>query len=364
MTPGQAFMQRAIQLARMGRGRVEPNPMVGAVVVRDGRIIGEGYHERFGQTHAEVNALARAGEAARGADIYVTLEPCCRHGKQPPCTEALLAAGVARVFIGASDPTQGRAVGVLRGAGVEVIEGVEREECERLAAPFLKLRLRRRPYVTAKWAMTADGKIATTTGDSRWISGAAARRMAHYLRYLSDAVAIGIETALTDDPLMTCRLPGGRTPCRVVFDARCRLPLDSRLVRTAAQAPVLVLARHPESEAASALRAAGCEVVDLAGRAELDRLDAALAVLAEREMTHVLIEGGAQVLTAAFECKAVDEVCIFVAPKLIGGSEAPTPLAGSGIAAMSEAIELVEPTWRVVGGDAVLCALVRYPATR
>ena len=354
-------MRRAVELALRGRGHVEPNPMVGAVVAREGRVVGEGRHERFGEAHAEVNALRAAGEAARGADLYVTLEPCCRRGKQPPCVDAILAAGPARVFIGSADPTQGEAPQRLRAAGIEVVEAVLREECDRVVAPFMKLKLRRRPYVTAKWAMTADGRIATRTGDARWISNEASRRKAHELRALTDVILIGVGTALTDDPLLTCRLPGGRNPVRAVLDRGARLPLDSQLARTIDQAPVWVFTDNPPEERAAALRGAGCEVIDLAGRAEADGFDRAMAVLGEREQTHVLVEGGASVLTSAFESRSVDEVCVFIAPKLVGGQAAPTPFAGRGAARMDRAIRLTSPRWSVIDGDMTLEARVEYP---
>ena len=354
LTQHERLMRQAAALALRGRGRVEPNPTVGAVVAREGLVIAEGWHERFGEAHAEVNALRAAGEAARGADLYVSLEPCCRHGKQPPCVDAILGAGVARVFIGSPDPTQAQAPARLRAAGVEVVEGILREECDRVVAPFVKLRLHGRPYVTAKWAMTADGRIATRTGDARWISSEGSRRKAHELRDLSDVVLVGIGTALADDPLLTCRLPGGRDPVRAILDHRARLPLDSQLVRTTGEAPVWVFVENPPAARAEALREAGCVVLDLAGRDEPNGFDRAMAAIAERERTHVLVEGGATVLTAAFESRSVDEVCVFIAPKLVGGEGAPPPVLGHGAATMSEAIHLTSPRWSVIDGDAIL----------
>ena len=361
MQPLESFMRQAIGLALRGRGRVEPNPMVGAVLVREGRVVGKGLHERFGGAHAEVNALDQAGEAARGADLYVTLDPCCRHGKQPPCVDAILAAGVGRAIIGAADPTQGEAAGILRRGGVEVIQGFLRDECDAVVAPFIKLRTRGRPWVTAKWAMTADGRIATRTGDSRWISGPASRRKAHELRALSDAIIIGVGTALADDPLLTCRIPGGRNPMRVALDRQARLPLESRLVRTTDEAPVCVFVKRPPEARARALRAAGCEVIDLAERDEEPDFDAALAALGERDITHALVEGGARVLAAAFQARSVDEVRVFIAPKIVGGDDAPGPVAGAGVELMAGAIALTSPRWSVIDGDALLEARVAYP---
>jgi len=359
-SPEERFMRRAMELALRGRGRVEPNPMVGAVVVRDGAVVGEGWHQVLGGPHAEIEALRPAGPAARGADVYVTLEPCCRHGKTPPCSDALIAAGVRRVIFGAPDPTQGGASSQLRDAGIEVVAGFLRAECEDIAAPFFKLRLRKRPWVTAKWAMTADGRIATYTGDSRWISGERSRQMAHEMRGLSDAVLIGIGTALADDPLLTCRLPGGRNPRRVVLDRAARLPLTSQLVRTVAQAPVWVLCHGAPPGRVQALSQAGCQVHDLAGRPEPGFLDAALAFLASHDLTHVLIEGGAKVLASAFESRAVDEVRVFIAPKIVGGQGAVGPVAGQGAAHMRDAIQLAQARWTFVDSDALLQARVEY----
>jgi len=359
-SPEERFMRRAMELAARGRGRVEPNPMVGAVAARDGAAVGEGWHQVFGGPHAEIEALRAAGQAARGADVYVTLEPCCRHGKTPPCSDALIAAGVRRVVFGAPDPTQGGAAGQLRAAGIEVVGGFLRAECEEIAAPFFKLRLRKRPWVTAKWAMTADGRIATRTGDSRWISGESSRRQVHEMRRLSDAVLIGVGTALADDPLLTCRLPEGRNPRRVVLDSGARLPLHSQLVRTAALAPVWVLCRGADPGRVEALRKAGCQVHDLAGQPEPDPFDAALAFLASQQLTHVLIEGGARVLAAAFECRAVDEVRVFVAPKIVGGQAAVGPVAGLGAQFMRDAIQLARVRWAFSDSDALLEARVEY----
>src|SRR5947209_6440905 len=257
------WMRRALELAERGRGQVEPNPLVGAVVVRDGRAVGEGWHQRYGQAHAEVNALAAAGEAAAGATVYVTLEPCCHHGKTPPCTDALLQAGIHRVVAAMTDPfpqVAGRGAEVLRAAGVEVALGVCEVEARRLNAPYLKLLATGRPYVHAKWAMTLDGKIATVGGDSKWISGEASRRRVHALRGRMDAIVVGSGTVRADDPLLTARPPGPRTPARIVLDSKAQISRESQLLRTLDQGSVIVATLSGKGKVA---RDQGCDVGEL-----------------------------------------------------------------------------------------------------
>jgi diaminohydroxyphosphoribosylaminopyrimidine deaminase/5-amino-6-(5-phosphoribosylamino)uracil reductase len=349
------MIRRALELAERGRGAVEPNPLVGAVIVRDGRIVGEGWHERYGQAHAEVNALAAAGELARGATLYVTLEPCCHHGKTPPCTDAVLRAGVRRVVASMLDPyppVAGRGAELLRAAGVEVAVGIGEAEAQDLNAPYLKLLRTGRPYVIAKWAMSLDGKIATRTGDSRWVSGEEARRRVHQLRGRVDAVIVGIGTVRADDPLLTARPPGPRTAARLVLDSRLRLPRASRLVQTAGAAPVIVV-HAPDADPAArrALAAAGCECLPVEAPAGQPLVTALLDELGRRRFTNVLVEGGAQVLGSFLDAGEVDEVYAFIAPKLIGGADAPAPIAGLGVERMARALALVRPSCEPVGAD-------------
>ena len=370
MTHQEKHMRRALDLGEKGRGRVEPNPVVGAVIVHGKRVVGEGYHERVGGPHAEINAIRAAGDACRGATIYVTLEPCCRHGRTPPCSDALIQAGFARVVIGAPDPTQGGAVAQLREADIEVVEGVLRPECEKQNRPFFKLRLRGEPYVIAKWAMTLDGKIAAEGGDSRWVSGDESRGLVHELRDRVDAVMVGLGTVLKDDPLLTCRLPRGRNPRRIVLDGLARLPLDSNLVRTASEAKLIVaVSEVAPQERTEALRSAGCAILRIRSRALLPegpppggpqpsaapagRLDMrqVMRELGKRELTNVLIEGGSRTFTSAFKAGVVDEVWVFVAPKFIGGRDAPPPLGALGLNLMKDARELEHVTYRQCGRD-------------
>ena len=352
------WMARALALAERGRGLVEPNPLVGAVVVRAGAAVGEGWHERFGGPHAEVLALARAGEASRGATLYVTLEPCCHHGKTPPCTGAVLRAGVRRVVAAMADPfpeVAGRGLEALRTAGVEVEVGVREAEARELNAPYLKLLGTGQPYVHAKWAMTLDGKIATRAGHSKWISGEASRARAHALRGRVDAVVVGAGTVRADDPLLTARPPGPRTAARIVLTRSGELPPERRLLRTLDQAPVLVVTGAGREPALSAWRDAGCEVLGLPGCAEGGvGVDALLEELGRRRMTNVLVEGGAGVLGAFRDAGAIDEVHVFVAPLLAGGAGALPPVGGLGAAAIADGLRL--RSWEVerVGDDLLI----------
>jgi diaminohydroxyphosphoribosylaminopyrimidine deaminase/5-amino-6-(5-phosphoribosylamino)uracil reductase len=356
MNDESRYIQRAIELAYRGEGRVEPNPMVGCVLVRDGTVVGEGWHQEFGGPHAEIEALAAAGGAARGATAYVTLEPCAHTGKTPPCTEALIAAGVARVVVACRDPNPHIAGGGMRvlenaGVAVELLEG--QHAAEALLAPFTKLMTASRPWVIAKWAMTLDGKIAAHTGDSQWISGEESRAVVHELRGRVDAIVVGRGTAEQDDPLLTARPAGPRTPTRIVLDSQAVLSLDSQLVRTSSDAPVLVAAavNAPETRC-QALREAGVEVWQAPPTAASPS-DSWLALLDElgwRRMTNILVEGGAQVLGALLDAGAIDEVHAFIAPKLVGGS-GPSSIAGRGLAMMADAMTLRDPKIEQLGPD-------------
>ena len=383
------FMRRAIDLARRGWGWTNPNPLVGCVLVRDGRIIGEGWHEKCGQAHAERNALAdcarraadgatdaeRADDApagdpahghARGATAYVTLEPCCHTGKQPPCTEALIAAGVARVVVGSRDPNPlvaGKGSVQLREAGIRVDEDALRGECDEINPIFFRFISRKTPYVVAKWAMSADGKIACASGDARWVSSPESRRDTHELRHRLAAIAVGINTVIADDPLLTCRREGkpGNQPLRVVLDSRLRIPEDCALVRSCTQdeAPLAVATcasvDDPATDAgakAQRLRALGVEVLripqDGAGHVAIKPL---LRALGEKGIDSLLVEGGSGIHGAFFDEGAVDEAVVYLAPKVVGGADAPSPVAGAGAARMAEAAVLGHPRAYALGDD-------------
>jgi diaminohydroxyphosphoribosylaminopyrimidine deaminase/5-amino-6-(5-phosphoribosylamino)uracil reductase len=320
----RAHLKRALELAEGGRGRVSPNPLVGAVIVRDGEVIGEGFHAELGGLHAERAALADCRERSEdpsGATMYVTLEPCAHQGRQPPCTEAILEAGIARVVIASEDPSEkaaGRGPGILRDGGVEVelAAGEEASAARLLNQPFRKHARTGLPLVVLKLAMSLDGRTTTPAGDSPWISGERSRELVHRWRAESDAIAVGIGTVLSDDPLLTARLPGARQPLRVVFDRQARLPLDSRLLATLDQSPVLVVAsQQADADRLAVLRDAGAETV------VADTIDAALSELGRRGITSLFLEGGRTLADAFIEADAIDEARTFVAPVLLGGGK-------------------------------------------
>ena len=356
-------MARAVELARRGRGYVEPNPMVGCVIVRGEKIVGEGWHRRFGDAHAEVEALAAAGEATQGAVAYVTLEPCCHQGKTAACSRALIAAGVTRVVVGCRDPhpqVSGGGLAELRQAGIQVDCDVLAEQAQALIAPFTKLTTLGRPWVLAKWAMTLDGKLASRTGSSRWITGEASRRVVHRLRGQVDAILVGRGTVERDDPLLTARPPGPRTATRVVLDSGASLSVDSQLVQSLDQAPVLLgVSEDAPAGRRSRLQDLGVEVVVLPGGSEAAQLESLLDELGGRQMTHLLVEGGGHVLGTLLDLRAIDEVHAFIAAKLLGGAQAPSPMAGVGVAEMAEAIELIDVEVEVLDGDVHMHGRVR-----
>jgi len=353
-------IRRALELAARGQGSVEPNPMVGCVIAQGAEIIGEGWHRRFGQAHAEVEALQMAGDRAAGATLYVTLEPCCHHGKTPPCTEAVAASGVRRVVVALRDPfpqVQGGGIAALQAAGIAVEVGLLEPEAARLNAPYLKLVETGRPWIIAKWAMTLDGKIATHTGESRWISNPRSREIAHALRGRVDAVMIGRGTAERDDPLLTARPTGSRTAARVILDTQGSLGSESQLVRTAGQSLVLVAVGKESSSAnRQRLRDAGCEVFVCDGETHAARLDALLVELGRRRWTNAMVEGGGRLLGSLLDARAIDEVHVFIAPKLVGGTSATTAVAGRGVAEMSAALRLESPQVRQLDDDTYITA--------
>jgi diaminohydroxyphosphoribosylaminopyrimidine deaminase/5-amino-6-(5-phosphoribosylamino)uracil reductase len=337
--------------------------MVGCVIVQGAEIIGEGWHRRFGDAHAEVEALRIAGPRAKGATMLVTLEPCSHHGKTPPCTQAIIAAGIRRVIVANWDPfaaVAGSGLAELRAAGVEVEEGLLETEARAINAPYLKLLSKGRPWVLAKWAMTLDGRTATRTGSSQWISCEESRRLAHGLRGRVDAIVIGRETARTDDPLLTARPPGPRTALRVVVDTRGTLASTSQLVRTAREVPLLVaVGRTAPVQERWRLQRAGCEVFDCQSDSHAGRLDELLAELGRRRMTNILVEGGGQLMGTLLDADQIDEVHVFVAPKIVGGENARSPIDGEGVAEIAHAFELDNPQWQQVGPDLYLSGRIR-----
>jgi len=340
----EQFMARALQLARLGLGRTSPNPPVGAVLVAEGRIVAEGFHIAPGAPHAEIVALARAGKRAAGADVYVTLEPCCHWGRTPGCAQALVAAGVARVVYGFPDPDRrvaGGGVNCLAAAAVEVSTGPLAEECAEFYAPYAKHRRRGLPWVIGKMAASVDGKVATRTGQSRWITGAPARALVHCWRDEVDAVMVGVGTVLADDPELTCRREDrpGRDPLRVVVDSKACTPPTARVLRSSATAScVVAVTPHAPRERVEALRATGADVwVVSAGRdGRVDLVELA-GRLAQTGVVSVLLEGGPTLLAGALSCGLVDALLIFYAPKVIGGVEAAGIIGGEGVANLDDA---------------------------
>ncbi len=353
-------MQRAVELARRSVGSTSPNPPVGAVLVRDGHVVGEGRTQPPGGSHAEDEALRMAGDAARGADLYVTLEPCAHHGRTPPCTDALIEAGVASVHIAVMDPaphTAGRGVQCLREAGIPVTVDDGPREARQLVEAFAKHVSTGLPFVVAKFAMSLDGRLSSRSGDSRWISNETSRQMAHALRAEADAVMVGIGTALADNPLLTVRdapLPARGQPLRVVVDSTGRLPASAAMLAT--EGTTLVAVASPE--AARAIEASGADAVAAPGadgRVDLPQL---LAELGSRDVTSLLVEGGAALHGALFDGGHVDKVVAFVAPVVIGGDGVPGPVGGAGAERMADALRLRDVTYTELDGDMMV---VGYP---
>jgi diaminohydroxyphosphoribosylaminopyrimidine deaminase / 5-amino-6-(5-phosphoribosylamino)uracil reductase len=327
-------MRRALELAARGLGTVEPNPMVGAVVVRDDRIVGEGWTAPFGGPHAEVVALHRAGSDARGAELFVTLEPCCHFGKTPPCTDAILAAGIRRVVAAVADPfpqVAGKGLAALRDAGVEVVVGICEVEARHQNAAFFKRHLAGMPLVIAKWAMTLDGRIAAASGDSKWISSEESRRRVHEVRSVCDAVIVGAGTALKDKPSLTVRhvdlLPGRRQPTRVILDSQLRVDPSDEPIASARETPVIIYTTAATGPQADALRKAGCELVSVEAATGGVSLRAVLQDLSKRGMSRVLVEGGPTVFASLFTEGLADRVMIFIAPKILASAAAPGPVS-------------------------------------
>jgi diaminohydroxyphosphoribosylaminopyrimidine deaminase / 5-amino-6-(5-phosphoribosylamino)uracil reductase len=360
----ERWMRLALELAKLGEGSVEPNPMVGAVIVRDGQILGQGFHERFGQNHAERNALANLKGDLTRATLYVTLEPCCHHGKTPPCTDAILTSGIRRVVIGMEDPfpeVAGKGIQILEGAGIEVISGILRQEALDLNAPYLKRLKSKMPWVIAKWAMTLDGKIATNTGDSQWISNESSRNIVHELRGKVDAILVGAGTVRADDPLLTARSKKVRAATRIVLTNGGPLPESRQLLKTIEQAPVVLLCPEGTGHQYSSWKESGAEIIEIPRVNSQLEITSLLKILGERSMTNLLIEGGAGVLGSFFDADAIDEVMVFIAPKIIGGVNATSPIGGRGLEKMSAAIECKKMQMQEIEGDFYFRGRIKVP---
>ena len=351
------YMRRAIALAQKAGGYAAPNPLVGAVIVKDGRIIGEGYHRRCGEWHAERNALASLTESAEGAVMYVTLEPCCHVGRTPPCTEAIIEHKIAKVFIGSRDPNplvSGKGAKLLREHGIEVQEDFLREECDALNPIFFHYITTHTPYAALKYAMTLDGKIAAYTGASQWITGAEARQHVQTLRSRYSAVMVGIGTALADDPMLNCRIEGAHQPWRIVVDSHLRLSPDSRLCRTAQEYPTMIACLDTDTDKRKILEEMGVTVVvcpEEDGHVSLPYL---MRALADRQISSVLIEGGGQLSESALRSHIIQHIYAYIAPKLLGGRDAKTPVEGQGADHPDAAAQLTYRRMTRLGEDWLL----------
>ena len=331
--------------------------MVGAVIVKNGRVIGEGYHKKCGEPHAERNALASLTESAQGATMYVTLEPCCHHGRTPPCTEAIAQHGISRVVIGSRDPNPlvaGKGVSFLRQQGIIVEEDFLKTECDALNPVFFHYITTGYSYVVMKYAMTLDGKIATHLGKSKWITGETARQHVHQLRGHYSAILVGIGTVLADDPMLNCRIPGGHQPVRIVADSHLRLPLHSRLAQSAGEFRTIVACAENDPAKAAALRSAGIEVLHIPGSDGRVDLMELIEYLGRERLDSVLIEGGGQLHEAALRAGIVNHVCAYIAPKLFGGAEAKTPVEGKGVNLPDEGAKLNNMRLTQLGEDILL----------
>jgi diaminohydroxyphosphoribosylaminopyrimidine deaminase/5-amino-6-(5-phosphoribosylamino)uracil reductase len=350
------MMRQALALARRGQGKTAPNPAVGCVIVRDGKVVGRGWHKKAGTPHAEVHALNEAGELAAGADVYVTLEPCAHFGKTPPCAKALIAAKVARVYVAMVDPNPlvaGGGIEMLRQAGIEVETGLLEEPCRELNRPFIKWIQTRRPYVILKSAVTLDGKTATANGDSKWITSDRSRREVHRLRGKLDAIMVGVGTVVKDDPLLTCRVPGGKDPLRVVVDSTLRIPLHAALLSVHSEARTVLATCCSDAARIEAVTSRGAGILsckESEGRVDLADL---FERLGAQGVQSILLEGGSHLAGAALRAGLIDKCMIFMAPKLVGGAGMGL-FAGEGVNLMGDAIRLEGMTVKRVGVDLLI----------
>ena len=360
------YMRLALQLAEKGCGWTAPNPMVGAVIVKDGQIIGQGWHEKYGQPHAERNALAACTVDPRGATMYVTLEPCCHYGKQPPCVDAILAAGIRRVVIGSADPNPlvaGKGVAILRAHGIEVTEKVLQDECDRLNRVFFHYITTKHPFVVMKYAMTMDGKIAAYTGASRWVTGEAARSHVQQQRHRYSGIMVGVGTVLADDPSLTCHMEGGKNPVRIICDTHLRTPQQSQVVMTAKAIPTILATCCTDPSRHAPYIQTGCRVLCLNekhGHVDLSQL---MNRLGQEQIDSILLEGGGTLHWAALESGIVQQVQAYIAPKLFGGKTAKTPVEGMGVPTPDTAFRLKNSRMTRLGEDFLIESEVDYPCS-
>jgi diaminohydroxyphosphoribosylaminopyrimidine deaminase/5-amino-6-(5-phosphoribosylamino)uracil reductase len=353
----ERWMRRAIHLAEKGRGRTSPNPMVGAVLVKEGEVIGEGYHVRAGEAHAEILALRKAGEKVKGSTLYLNLEPCTHYGKTPPCAPEVIDAGVKRVIIGMEDPNpliKGKGIEALKRAGLEVKVGILGKECQRLNEAFCKYILKKEPFIILKIAATLDGKIATRGGDSKWISNEVSRRLVHRFRDQVDGIVVGIGTILKDDPLLTVRIKKGRDPFRIILDSQLRVPEEAKVIENAPSKTIVATTEMAPKDKVERLEKKGARIWILDSKRGRVDLRSCLAKLSEMGMMSLMVEGGSQVYGSFLDEGLVDKLLLFLSPKLIGDSQALGMFSGQGVANLTEAIPLKEFTVRRIGGDLLI----------
>ncbi len=357
MATDKEFMQMAIDLAEKGMGNTSPNPMVGAVIVKDGRVIGKGFHERYGELHAERNALKMCTEDPRGAVMYVTLEPCCHTGKQPPCTDAVISSGISKVVVGSSDPNPevaGKGIQILREHGIEVIEGFMKEECDALNYVFFHYITKNVPYVVMKYAMTIDGKIATFTGHSKWVSCEESRENVQLLRKRYSAIMVGIGTVLADDPMLNCRIPGSRQPVRIICDSNLSIPLESNIVRTAQDYKTVIATSSDDASKKEELKGLGCRILDIPSCDGLLDLEMLMRELGNMKIDSILLEGGGTINWSMVKDGLIDRVVTYIAPKFFGGDAAKSPVEGQGFEEPFQAMNLKVVSVRRCDTDVVI----------
>ena len=360
MLNDEVFMREALRIAKNAQGRTSPNPLVGAVVVKNGKIIAEGWHRQAGTPHAEVHALNMAGSLAEGATLYVTLEPCSHYGRTPPCVNKIIEAGIKRVVAAMEDPNPkvaGRGFEMLKNAGIEVETGVLEAQARILNEVFLKFITKKLPFVTLKFASSLDGKIATSSGESQWISCLESRKFAHHLRDINDAVLVGIGTVLADNPSLTTRLVEGKNPVRVIVDSNARIPLNAKVLTDKSARTIVATTSNAPNEKISELKNLGVEII-FAGKERVD-LKILMEKLAEREITSVLVEGGGTIHFSMLKNGLVDKILAFIAPKIIGGAQTLTAVEGIGFEKLAEAVEIKDFTAEKIGEDFLLSGYVR-----
>ena len=354
----KVYMKRALELAELGRGKVAPNPMVGAVIVKAGKIIGEGYHKKYGDNHAEVNAFENATEDVSGATLYVTLEPCAHYGKTPPCAKRIVKEGIKKVVIGVLDPNPlvaGKGVNILKDAGIEVVVGVLEEECRKINEVFMKYIKTSRPFVLMKYAMSLDGKISTATGKSKWISCEKSRRDVHKLRNNLSAIMVGINTVIKDNPMLNCRIEGGNDPIRIIVDSNLRIPLDSKIVNTSNNISTIVATTHKaDKDKIKLLEERNVEVIvakEKDGRVDITSL---IDKLGEKKIDSILLEGGSEINFSCLQEGIVDKVRIYIAPKILGGNNAKGAVGGRGVSEIIDSFNIENIDISTIGSDIVV----------